>query len=398
MDPTRSTLSRALSVFGIGGLAIAFVAGGACTGDLGPEDGQETAGQSGEGEGETETGPEDLGPTELDDRVIDYNEALKTASLKLTDVTPTLQQIRRIQDAEDQQAEYELVVDELIDSPAFSRRMIRFWRDTFKQGGADLDTAPIFAAQVMVEGRPFTDIFTADSGNCPTYDGETDTFVAGECGNNVPQQAGVLTNPGTMRQFYGNMAFRRARWVQEVFACSQFPAEYSGNNMEMGAGQYTSPWPFDSIANAPIDFKDTSAVICANCHTTMNHLAPLFGNFDQDGMWQDSIQVMTPTAPDPVTTELSHWLVDGEETSWRLNQPVANLAELGQAMADDPAVSQCVVARVYNFAMSKEDIVEGLATVPAEVVEPHVQAFLNGGLDLKETLRTMLKSEDFVSF
>ena len=83
-------------------------------------------------------------------------------------------------------------------------------------------------------------------------------------------QAGVLTNPGVMRQFYGNMAFRRTRWIQEVFACSQYPAEYTETGTDMGAGKYTSPWPFESIANEPIDFLDTSAVICANCHTTMN--------------------------------------------------------------------------------------------------------------------------------
>lgn len=392
-------MRRAASWFGIGLLAVAFVAGGACTGDLGSEgEGEQGKQDKDREEEETDKTPEDIGPSELDARVVDYNEALRTAVLKLSDVTPTLQQIRRVQDAEDQKMEYELIVDELFDSPAFSRRMVRFWRDTFKQGGADLDTAPVFAAQVMVEGRPFSDVFTAQTGNCPTYDADTDTFVPADCANGAPVQAGVLTNPGTMRQFYGNMAFRRVRWVQEVFACSQFPAEYATNNIEMGAGQYTSPWTFETISNAPIDFRDTSAVICANCHTTMNHLAPLFGNFDQDGMWQNNIAVMTPTAPDPVATELSHWLVDGETTAWRLNQPVADLAELGQAMAADPAVSQCVIARAWNFAMSKDDIVGGLATVPAEVINPHVQDFLNGGQDLKATLKAIMKSEDFVSF
>ncbi len=399
MDSRRSTLRRAASWLGVATLSMTFVAGGACTGDLGTgEDDAATAGP-GEGEGEGEgVDPKDAEPTELDARVIDYGEALRTATLKLTDISPTLEQIRRVQNADDPKAEYELVVDELLETPAFARRMIRFWRDTFKQGGDGLDSAPIFAAQVMVEGRPFTDIFTAASGNCPTYDTATDEFIPGDCNNGAPVQAGVLTNPGSMSQFYGNMAFRRVRWVQEVFACSQFPAEYSGSPVNMGAGQYTSPWEFETVSDAPIDFRDTSAVICANCHTTMNHLAPLFGNFDEAGVWQDSIQVMTPTAPDPVPTELSHWLVAGETPSWRLDVPVADLAELGQAMADDPLVSQCVVARVFNFAMSKEDIVEGLASVPATVIERHVQGFITGGYDLRETLKAILKSEDFVSF
>ena len=118
--------------------------------------------------------------------MVDYNEALRTVTLKLTDITPTLEQIRRVQDADDQRAEYELVVDELMDSPAFSRRMIRFWRDTFKQGGGDLDSAPVFAAQVMVENRSFSEVLTATSGNCPSYDGELEEFVPGDCENNAP--------------------------------------------------------------------------------------------------------------------------------------------------------------------------------------------------------------------
>jgi hypothetical protein len=256
----------------------------------------------------------------------------------------------------------------------------------------------VFAARIVAEGRDFSEMLTASANNCPTYDGDAEVFVDGDCGNNVPAQAGVLTNPGTMKQFYGNMAFRRVRWIQEVFACAKYPAEYSGTPVDKGAGQYTSPWPFESIANGPIDFRDTSSVICANCHTTMNHIAPLFANFDADGMWQADIQVQTPIAPDPVTTELSHWLAPGEQTSWRKGVPVADLPELGAAMAADPIVNQCMVARMWNLAMSKEDIVDGLATVPADVIEPFAQDFIAGGHNLKATLQKIMKSEDFVSF
>src|SRR4029077_19349351 len=95
-----------------------------------------------------------------------------------------------------------------------------------------------------------------------------------------------LTDPGLMAQYYANMAFRRVRFVQETFVCSKFPAEFSATPKPMGAGAYTSPWDFGSIqggAAAKVNFQDTTAVICANCHTTLNHLAPLFGHFDQKG-------------------------------------------------------------------------------------------------------------------
>ena len=341
-------------------------------------------------------GTPEPGPTALDDREISYGDALRTVSLKLVDSLPPLSEIKRVANAEDPKAEYEQIVDELFEDPRFERRMIRWWRDTLRQGGGDLDSAPVFAARVMVEGRPFADLFTATENTCPSYDNDAGAFVDGDCDNSVAQHAGLLTNPGTMKQFYGSMAFRRVRWVQEMFACQKFPAEYSDSPQDMGAGQFTSPWDFESVATEPIDFQDTSAVICANCHTSMNHIAPLFGNFDEEGMWQDDIQVMTPTS-EPATTELSHWLRAGETTHWRMDMPVADLAGLGQALASDPDVAQCLVARLWNFTMSKEDIVSDLATVPTEVIAPYVDEFANSG-DMKAMLRAMMKGEDFVRF
>lgn len=378
----------------------ALFAAAACNGDVGgggplddvvekaKEDGTEDRVPTGEG---TEG-------TVLDERVIDYGEALKTMHVKLLDVPPPLSKIKRIADASDPQSEYESMVDEAFEDPRFTQRVIRWWRDTLRQGGGALNTAPNFAARVLVEGQPYQNLFTATENTCPTYDGEAGAFVDGNCDNGVPEHAGVLTNPGSMAHFYGNMAFRRVRWIQEIFVCKKFPAEYADTPVEVGEGQYTAPWAFDALATEPIDFQDTSAVICANCHATMNRLAPLFANFDADGMWQNGIAVETPTAPDPTTTELSHWLQAGEETAWRYGVPVADLPELGAAMADDPTVKGCVTARLWNFAMSKEDIVAGLATVPAEVIEPYMNALNDNGGDMKAALKMMFKSEDFVSF
>src|SRR5208282_3651123 len=107
-----------------------------------------------------------------------------------------------------------------------------------------------------------------------------------------------------MAQYFVPMAFRRIRFIQEIFVCSPFPAEYSSNPVPKGQTLYTSPWPFTSIAgpNAPINFQDTSAIICANCHTTLNHIAPLFAYFDANGNYTaGQIQVQTPVVP-PVTS------------------------------------------------------------------------------------------------
>lgn len=348
--------------------------------------------------------PDKEDTTLLDSRPKAYSEALRTASLKLVRQLPTLQQIKAVAGAKDQKAAYEAEVDKMLDDPRFQERMIKWWKDVMRMGGGangkapSRDTAPTFAARVTAEGRPFSDLFTASSNNCPTYDATTQTFVDGDCKSGAPAEAGVLTDPGVMYQFYGSMAFRRVRWVQEIFVCTKFPAEYSSAPVHKGSADYTSPWPFASIATAPIDFQDTKSVICANCHTTINHVAPLFANFDENGTYQNKIAVMTPTAPNAVATEMSHWLQPGETTSWRLTKAAPDLPALGAAIAKDPDVGECAVARMWNFTMSKEDIVSDLATVPAAVLKPYLAEFEKNGQNLKKTLRAMLTSDDFTQF
>jgi hypothetical protein len=340
----------------------------------------------------------------LDARPKDYNEALRTASLKLVRQLPTLAQIKAVAGAKDQKAAYEGEIDTMLADPRFQERMIKWWKDVMRMGGGangkapSRDSAPTFAARIVAEGRPFSDLFTASSNNCPSYDTTTHAFVDGDCKSGAPAEAGVLTDPGVMYQFYGSMAFRRVRWVQEIFVCTKFPAEYSSAPVHKGSADYTSPWPFESVATAPIDFQDTKSVICANCHTTINHVAPLFANFDENGAYQNKISVMTPTAPDAIPTEMGHWLKPGETTSWRMTTPAADLPALGLAIAKDPDVGECAVARMWNFTMSKEDIVTDLATVPPTVLATYLADFQKNGQNLKKTLRGMLASDDFVRF
>ena len=371
------------------------------TGDDGNADGDGDGDgdSSGAGAGNTNEGGQAPGPDPaLAARVVDYNEALRTASLKLTRKLPTLDQIRKVEKASDPKAAYLEELDTMLASGDFAARMVKYWRDTMRLGGGELDSAPVLAAKLAAEGGDYAELFTLSAGNCPTYDGDTQTFAAGDCANNVPAHAGVLTNPAVMKQFYGNMAFRRTRWVQEVFLCTKFPAESVDKPTQIDGKDYSSPWAFESIASSPINFQDTQSVVCANCHGTMNHIAPLFANFDAEGMWTGGIAVQTPIAPEPVTTELGHWLAPGETTAWRFGQQVADLPALGQVLADEPAVADCMTARLWNFAMSKEDIIADLATVPGNVIDPYVTELVNNGGNLKATLRAIFASEDFVSF
>jgi hypothetical protein len=342
-------------------------------------------------------------------RTVDYGAALRTASLKLVGALPTIDDQLAVTDA----ATYAAQIDKYLADPRFARQMLSYFQDVFKMGGPastnapmhpSFDTAPAFAAQLVVAGRAITELFTATTNTCPTLDKPTGVFTDGSCATaNGMTTAGVLTDPGVMSQFYSNMAFRRVRWLQETFDCTKFPAEYSSTPTARGNGQYVSPWPFESITGgsdktvAPIDFQDVSAVVCANCHTTMNHIAPLFAHFDMQGVFQTSIQVKTPVLMTP-TSKMSDWLPSGETTAWRFGKPAANLTELGAAMAADPAVAACFVARAWNWAMDKTDIVDDAAVVPASTIDTVVQGFVAGGYQLKPTLKAIFTHDDFVLF
>lgn len=360
------------------------------------------------GSGSDMTGSNDQWDQALAARVVDYNAALRIAALRLTGDLPTMDEINQVANATDptaQKTAYEALIDNYMARPAFARQMFYFWRDTFKQGeAADLDTAPALAAMLSVQNGAYTDLFTKTSGNCPTFDEGTGAFTPAECGNGGTQ-AGVLSNPGVMKQFFSNFAFRRVRWVQETFDCTKFPAEVSTTPTNVGGSSpYTGVWPFKSIATTMdkggtgrVDFQDTSAVICANCHSTINHLAPLFANYDMNGQYQQQISVPTPLDGAP-PAQLTDYLPAGETLAWRYQVPAADITALGADMAADPAVAECGVARIWNWALGKTDIVDTLEEVPSDVIATQVANFQSGGYKMKDLIRAVYTSDDFVKF
>jgi hypothetical protein len=340
----------------------------------------------------------------LEARVLDYNEALRTASFKLVGNAPTLQATLDLKSAANQAVAYGKAIDAMIADPRFASRMIAFWQNTMRQGNTsavsmpDRNAAPTFAARIVFEGLDYRTLFTASMNTCPTFDGTM--FHDGSC-TNGPITAGILTDAGIQFQYYSNLAMRRNRFFQEVFACAAQPAELTAHPVPKGAGSYTSPWPFESIAGMDnggrVDFHDTSSVVCANCHSTSNHRAPLFANFDANGAYQTTIQVHIPITGTPLA-QMSDWLPMGEGTAWKFGVPAADIGELGKAMANDTEVQNCAVARMWNYVMSKGDIVNDAADVPTDVLQSYITQFTTNGFNLRDVLRAMLVSPDFVRF
>lgn len=356
--------------------------------------------------------PEPAAPTPyLEKRTADYGAALRIAAGKLALRMPTLAEIKAIESASDKKAAYAAQIDALLASKEFSAAQIKFWRDTFKSGGngaappmgqPNLDSAAYFAASVVTSGKPFTELFTAKTGTCPTYDATAGTFTAADCAGTQPT-AGVLSDPGLMKQYYANMGFRRARFVQETFVCSKFPAEAGEKSVKMGAGYYSSPWDVMSITgklnkpDAKVDFHDASAVVCAGCHTTLNHQAPLFINYNEQGVYSaTTIGVRLPTPGTPLA-QLIDYLPAGQKPAWRFGKEVADLPAFGAAMAEDPTVQRCAVTRAWNHAFSRGNVVDDISPVPATVSDPLLAKF-KAGFDYKALLKEIFVSDDFTKF
>ena len=67
-------------------------------------------------------------------------------------------------------------------------------------------------------------------------------------------------------------------------------------------------------------------------------------------------------------------------------------------MAADPDVAECGVARMWNWALGKTDIVDTLQEVPIETIQTQLDAFTASGYKMKDLIFAVYTSDDFVKF
>ncbi|NBP01835.1 MAG: hypothetical protein EBU90_17200 [Proteobacteria bacterium] len=396
--------------------------------------------------------------TELDKREFDYSEALRTASILIVGDAPTLSEIYELGDLplEQQKAKYEELVDKKLSDSRFADTLIEFFKYTFKMGGAATisgeptrDTAPTFAARIVYEEKDWRNILTQVSNTCPTYNATTKIFTDGNC-MNLPagmNHSGILTDPGAQSLYYGNLSFRRNRFYHETFLCRSGneqsggePTDNPPTDAPCSGGTsipgYQNKWPVNEIAGVcnggRVDFHAyNNSNVCANCHATWNHRAPLFSQFDSKGVFQSltpagEYSVFVPVEGSP-RAKLSDWLCIGSScpnggnntTAWKKSMKVngvdtsanANtINELGQVMSQDDEVVECAVKRMWNYAMGRADITEiggrSWVNLPDRndpnpelvTMSKLVLQFKNNGYNLKKVFRSILVSEDFTRF
>lgn len=399
-----------------------------------------------------------LEKTELDDREVDYLEALRTASFLIVGDAPTLSEIYELGDLPEdkQKAKYEELIDKKLADPRFADTMLDFYRYTFKMSGPSTtpgeptrETAPTLAAKIVYEEKDWRLVLTQDSNTCPTYNQMTHTFSDGNCNNmGGMKSSGILTDPGVQSIFFGNLSFRRNRFFHETFLCRNANEQAGGEPTDVppqnppcsGATPipgYQNKWSVDEIAGAcnggRIDFHAYNvANVCANCHATWNHRAPLFSQFDSKGVYQmltgaGEYSVFVPVVGSP-RAKLSDWLcVDPSKcpnngqngTAWKkvmkvdgvdTPAPASNLTELGQQMSKDDEVIECAVKRMWNYAFGRADITEiggrNWVSLPNRndpnpelaTVSKLVSSFKSNNYNLKKIFRSILVSDDFTRF
>ena len=67
-------------------------------------------------------------------------------------------------------------------------------------------------------------------------------------------------------------------------------------------------------------------------------------------------------------------------------------------MADELRCFPLGIARLWNWALGKTDIVDTLMEVPSDTIADETTAFTSGGYKLKDLIYAVYTSDDFVKF
>jgi hypothetical protein len=115
------------------------------------------------------------------------------------------------------------------------------------------------------------------------------------------------------------------------------------------------------------------------------------------GVPMTTIQVQVPVTGTPIAA-LTDWLPAGEVTSWRYMVPTKDIASFGAAIVADPVFNTCMVTRVWNWAMSRPNVVDDGATLTPDLATQLTTELTTNNGNLKQSVRSVVTSDSFVHF
>ncbi len=328
---------------------------------------------------------------------------LQRASMLLRGTRPTLAEYARVENAPEA---YEALVDEYLASPAFGatvRQLVTEWLELDQapdsypagfpalgplegMGTHELNTSLIQAAgrlaeHVVMEGRPFTELVTADYTMADRvvatvwglpYDEEAGGWQRTEY-TDGRAVAGVLSDGflfTRMPSTEGNRHRERASLIAGTFICHDYPNR-----------PVVIPPDIDLTSEEAISNAVETNRVCQSCHHSMDPLASFFST-------HYALRFPAYETSYPLVEYTPEAAANFEPPSW-YGQPASDLEDLGRLIAEDPRFSACMVRRFYSEMMHVP-----LESVPVEVIAPFDRDFRQG-FDARALVRAIVLSDEF---
>ncbi len=257
---------------------------------------------------------------------------------------------------------------------------------------ASLDDAPLHLVQdIVMSGRPYTEVVTTDVA-------WADPVVAGAYGlehdRTGPEwqasrwtdgrpAAGVLSSTSLwQRHMSSDTNHHRARsnFVAGKLLCE----DYLDRDVVVGAADLDDPYAAEE--------KVRSDPGCRACHDTLDPMASAFFGVRKYILRADVIDAWLDGCPEPqqhACYPLAMWDPDALPTAEDLGmpepafygEPVADLSELGEAIAADPRFARCTSRRFFGWLAQVP-----LAEVPESTVTELTTTLVDNDWDARELL------------
>jgi hypothetical protein len=161
----------------------------------------------------------------------------------------------------------------------------------------------------------------------------------------------------------------RGKAIREILMCEKVPDPPSNVDFTLVSDAHN---PVYKTARQRLDAHTTNAT-CAGCHKMIDPVGLALENFDGAGQWRSTEN------GEPIDTAGE---LDG--TAYK------DAAGLGKALANDPAVTSCLVNRAYTYGVGRP-----IAPTEKVWIAYLEQSFKKDGYRLPKLLRTIALSDAF---
>lgn len=225
--------------------------------------------------------------------------------------------------------------------------------------GIDFEAPGRLVAHVVANGRPFSEILTADY--CIAPDGAQQT-----CDSGAPYNAGVLTTRAFLAGNAGRFNLGRASRLLKVFACRAYPME---DQLQPYLPKETLIPMFRAVSAAEQTVEEAKATFgngdaCYSCHGQFGAHAQFFVKFDQTGIWRgEATGIQDPTGElgrsvdGLMTSHMDDLSAKAFEGSKMFGRDAANLREAANLLVQNEVFVPCMVRNVveYTFGMTDSE-------------------------------------------